>query len=113
MEKKSEQVFLKVIQICTIFLWVGLLLIFNSFYEAQPKEKQFFEYFFKINTRSYWDLKMLNRAVLGAFIQLFFSFILLYFNANFHKKKMASISFSIIFSIISCFSIILYYILVF
>lgn len=113
MPKKSDLVVVRVVQICSILLWVGLLLIFNFLVKAQPPQKGFFEYFFKVNPRSYLDSAMVNKAMILCFIQLFASIILLFVNANYHKKKLLPVSFSIVFSIIVCLIVIIYYILVF
>lgn len=113
MSKKSDAFFVRLLQISSIFIWVFILWIANLIIKAQPEGKTFFDYLFKLKPRSYLDIDLIHQAMLSSFVLLFISILLIFVNANFHKRKLVPVSFTIIFSSVFSLAIILYYILIF
>ena len=97
--RKGPDLILRMIDIISVVLWGFIIVNFAIIMFAKPMGDTFFDRFFSIKVRDYWDASLLQFSLILSLAQLFLSVFSLYLNSKRLKRKGDRIRISIIASI--------------
>jgi hypothetical protein len=97
--RKGPDLILRMIDIISVILWGFIIVNFAIILFAKPVGETFFDRFFSIKVRDYWDASLLQFSLILSLAQLFLSVFSLFLNSKRLKRKDDRLRISIIASI--------------
>ena len=97
--RKGPDLILRMIDIISAVLWGFIIVNFAIILFAKPVGETFFDRFFSIKVRDYWDASLLQFSLILSLAQLFISVFSLFLNSKRLKRKGDRLRISIILSI--------------
>ena len=97
--RKGPDLILRMIDIISVILWGFIIVNLAIIMFARPVGETFFDRFFSIKVRDYWDAPLLQFSLILSLAQLFISVFSLFLNSKRLKRKGDRIRISIIASI--------------
>ena len=97
--RKGPDLILRMIDIISVILWGFIIVNFAIIMIAKPVCETFFDRFFSIKVRDYWDTYLLQFSLVLSLIQLLISEFSLFLNSKRLKRKGDRLRISIIVSI--------------
>ncbi|PKM51800.1 MAG: hypothetical protein CVV02_04105 [Firmicutes bacterium HGW-Firmicutes-7] len=99
-KRTGPDLLVKWIKIARIVVWVmlGILILFTD--SAKPQEATFFDNFFEVTVRNFWDQNLLFISFIVASLLFIFSFTSILINTMRLKRENDRISISLIITLI-------------
>lgn len=97
--RKGPDLILRMIDIISVILWGFIIVNFAIIMIAKPVSETFFDRFFSIKVRDYWDTYLLQFSLILSLTQLLISVFSLFLNSKRLKRKGDRLRISIIVSI--------------
>lgn len=98
--RKGPDLILRMIDIISVVLWGFIIVNFAVILLAKPVGETFFDRFFSIRVRDYWDSYLLQFSLILSLTQLLISIFSLFLNSKRLKRKDDKIRISILLSIL-------------
>ena len=98
--RKGPDLILRMIDIISVILWGFIIVNFAIIMIAKPVCETFFDRFFSIKVRDYWDSYLLQFSLILSLTQLLISVFSLFLNSKRLKRKDDRIRISILLSIL-------------
>lgn len=98
--RKGPDLILRIIDIISVVLWGFIIVNFAIIMLAKPVGETFFDRFFSIKVRDYWDSYLLQFSLILSLTQLLISVFSLFLNSKRLKRKDDRIRISILLSIL-------------
>lgn len=99
-KRKGPDLFIIWVKIARIVVWIilGIILLLND--SARPQVTTFFDYFFDVTVRDFWDKSLLFTSFLVSIILFIFSFISILINMTRLKRTTDRFYISLIITLI-------------
>lgn len=97
--RQGPDIINKLINLLSISLWIFIIFNLCIVFLAKPVGETFFDRFFNVTVRSYWDANLLSFALILSLVQFIVSIFSLYLNTKRLKRKGDRIRITIIVSI--------------
>lgn len=108
-KRTGPDLLVKWVKVARFIVWIilGVLIVLTD--TAKPQDTTFFDHFFDVKVRNFWDQNLLSISFIVAILLFIFSFISILINIMRLKRKTDHLSASLIITlIISSIGILLY-----